>query len=149
MIFEVVAALKLANDAISTIKTSMNHVHSIKDLAKPLTQLADAKETLEKKSAKGDLEAFVELKQIQDQENRLKHMMIWEINRPDLWNEYQTFLETRKKLRENELKRIEMAKKKRREDIKNGIIVLAGAIAVISLIGAFIMMLQWFAKGDV
>jgi hypothetical protein len=148
MIFEVVAALKLANDAISTIKTSMGHVHSIKDLAKPLTQLADAKEAIKERADKGDLDAFVELKQIQDQEEALKRMMIWELNRGDLWTEYQTFLKTRKTLRDNERRRAELKKKKRREDIKNTIIVICGVIAVLSLVGAFIMMLQWFMKGN-
>ena len=142
-----ISAAKAANEAISVIKTSMGHVHSIKDLAQPLTKLADAKEAIKEKADKGDLDAFVELKQIQAEEEALKRMMVWELNRGDLWGEYQTFLKTRKQLRDAERKRVEEAKKRRRQEIKNAIIIVCGSIAVLSLVGAFVMILRYFSKG--
>ena len=138
MIFEAITALKIANDAISTLKTSLGHINSIKDVAAPLAKLADAKEELQEKADQGDLDAFVELKQIQDQEAAIKRMMIWELDRPHLWEEYQTFLRTRKQLRDNEKKRLAMRRANQRQLMKDAAIILGGVIATAAIIAVFI-----------
>jgi len=138
MIFEAITALKIANDAISTLKTSLGHINSIKDVAAPLAKLADAKEELQEKADQGDLDAFVELKQIQDQEAAIKRMMIWELDRPQLWEEYQTFLRTRKQLRENEKKRLAMRRANQKQLMKDAVIILGGLIATAAIIAVFI-----------
>ena len=138
MIFEAITALKIANDAISTLKTSLGHINSIKDVAAPLAKLADAKEELQEKADQGDLDAFVELKQIQDQEAAIKRMMIWELDRPQLWEEYQTFLRTRKQLRENEKKRLAMRRANQKQLMKDAAIILGGLIVTAAIIAVFI-----------
>ena len=53
MIFEAIAAIELANQAINGIKELAGHVTSVGQMGKQLTQLADAHEELEK-----DADAF-------------------------------------------------------------------------------------------
>ena len=48
MIFEAIAAIELANQAINGIKELAGHVTSVGQMGKQLTQLADAHEELEK-----------------------------------------------------------------------------------------------------
>jgi hypothetical protein len=104
MIFEAIAAVKLANEAIGAIKEFAGHVESVGQLGKPLTQLADAKEEIEKKAAEGSMEHFFELEKIKQREAEIKQLFIYS-GRPGLWDDYCTFLANRKQLRENQRKR--------------------------------------------
>jgi len=58
MIFEAIAAIKIANEAIGAIKEFAGHVESVGAMGKDLTKLADAKDELQKSAADGDMEAF-------------------------------------------------------------------------------------------
>ena len=49
MIFEALAAIKIANEAIGAIKEFAGHVQSVGEMGPQLTKLADAKEEIEKK----------------------------------------------------------------------------------------------------
>lgn len=147
MIFEAITALKIANDAISTLRTSLGHINSIKDVAAPLGKLADAKEELQEKADKGDLDAFVQLKEIQDQEEAIKRMMIWEMNRPHLWEQYQTFLSTRKKMRDNEKKRIKLRKANQKKLIKDAAIIVGGIVATVGIVFLFLWVIGEFKGG--
>ena len=64
MIFEAIAAIELANQAINGIKELAGHVTSVGQMGKQLTQLADAHEELEKDAEKGNMEAFWALEDI-------------------------------------------------------------------------------------
>jgi len=58
MIFEAIAAIKIANEAIGAIKEFAGHVESVGQMGKDLTKLADAKDELQKSAADGDMKAF-------------------------------------------------------------------------------------------
>ena len=148
MIFEAIAAIKVANDCIATLREAASNVNSIKDIAGPLGKLVDAEDTIKKKADEGDMEAFFALEQLKQERRAIREMMQWG-GRGGLWEDFVRFEKTRRELKENERKRAIQKKKERREAIKNTIIVVCGVIAVLSLVGAFIMMLQWFMKGDV
>lgn len=64
MIFEAIAAIELANQAINGIKELAGHVTSVGQMGKQLTQLADAHEELERDAEKGNMEAFWALEDI-------------------------------------------------------------------------------------
>jgi hypothetical protein len=55
MIFEAIAAIKIANEAIGAIKEFAGHVESVGQMGKDLTKLADAKDELQKSAADGDM----------------------------------------------------------------------------------------------
>lgn len=142
MIFEAIAAIKIANEAIGAIKEFAGHVESVGQMGKDLTKLADAKEDLEKKAKDGDMECFFELENIKRQEYEIKQMFIY-AGRPGLWEDYVTFIENRKRLRENERKRIAAEKARRRKLIKDWGIGIAVTIAALSAVGICGYFLYW------
>ena len=145
MIFEAIAAVKIANDAIGAVKELLGNVQSIGQIGDHLTKITDAKEDLKKKADDGDLRAFMQLEEIQKQEYQLKQMMIYE-GRPGLWTDYLNFQETRKKIKQNEIKRQEAAKAKRRRQIRDWSIGLAISIGVLSAVGLVGYIFYWLSK---
>jgi len=142
MIFEAIAAVKIANDAISAVKEFAGHINSVGELGPHLTKLADAKEQIEKKAKDGDMEAFFELEKIQQREAEIKQLFIYS-GRPGLWTDYQKFIANRKQLKENERKRIEQAKARKRRQIKEWTIGIAVTLAALSAVGLFGYILYW------
>jgi hypothetical protein len=142
VIFEAIAAIKIANEAIGAIKEFAGHIESVGAMGKDLTKLADAKEELEKKAKDGDMECFFELENIRRQEAEIKQMFIY-AGRPGLWQDYCTFIENRKTLRENERKRIATQKARRRKLIKDWSIGIAVTIAALSAVGICGYFLYW------
>ena len=142
MIFEAIAAIKIANEAIGAIKEFAGHVESVGQMGKDLTKLADAKEDLEKSAKEGDMEAFWALEDIKRHEAEVKQMFIYN-GRPGLWDDYCTFVNNRKTLRENEKKRAEAKRLAKRKAIKDGLIITAGLLGGITLIGVVGLILYW------
>lgn len=142
MIFEAIAAIKIANEAIGAIKEFAGHVSSVGEMGPQLTKLADAKEELEKKAKDGDMECFFELENIRRQEYEVKQMFIY-AGRPGLWEDYQRFIQNRKLLRENERKRIAKAKARRKKLIKEWGIGIAVTLAALSAVGLCAYFLYW------
>jgi len=118
MIFEAIAAIKIANEAIGAIKEFAGHVSSVGEMGPQLTKLADAKEEIEKKAKDGDMECFFELEKINQREAEIKQLFIYS-GRAGLWDDYQKFIANRKQLRENERKRAEAKKLARKKSIHN------------------------------
>lgn len=140
MIFEAIAAIKIANEAIGAIKEFAGHCQSVGEMGKDLTKLADAKEELQKSAKDGDMEAFWCLEDIKRHEAEIKRQFIYQ-GRPGLWDDYCKFIENRKQLRENERKRAEAKKAARKKAIRDGLVwtgvgllslgVVGGAVALV------------------
>jgi Na+/phosphate symporter len=145
VIFEVITAVKVANDAIGAVKELLSNVQSIGQIGDHLTKITDAKEELKQKADEGDLRAFMQLEEIQKQEYQLKQMMIYQ-GRPGLWEDYQNFQRTRKQIRENEIKRKEAAKAHRRRQIRDWCIGIAVTVGVLSAIGLVGYIFYWISK---
>ena len=145
MIFEAIAAVKVANDAIGAVKELLSNVQSIGQIGDHLTKITDAKEELKQKADEGDLRAFMQLEEIQKQEYQLKQMMIYQ-GRPGLWEDYQNFQRTRKQIRENEIKRQEAAKAHRRRQIRDWCIGITVTIGILSAIGLVGYVFYWISK---
>lgn len=129
-----------ANAAFKIIKETVNNGRELASAASAFSNLMTAKEDLERKvNKKGrsgqntDLEEFMALERIKQQEDHLREQMIW-AGRAGLWNDYQKFLaEARRKRREAEEMR-----RKRRQRLVHAVllgltiaIVGAGVIAVL------------------
>jgi len=142
MIFEAIAAVKLANEAIGAIKEFAGHVESVGQLGKPLTQLADAKEEIEKKAAEGSMEHFFELEKIKQREAEIKQLFVYS-GRPGLWDDYCTFLANRKQLRENQRKREAAKRARRKRLIKDCLIGTVVTIGVLGAVGIAVYILYW------
>ena len=142
MIFEAIAAIKIANEAIGAIKEFAGHCQSVGEMGKDLTKLADAKEELQKSAADGDMEAFWALEDIKRHEAEVKRQFIY-AGRPGLWDDYCTFIANRKQMRENERKREEAKKLARKKAIQNGFLYVAVGVAVLGVVGGAVALLLW------
>lgn len=145
MIFEAIAAIKIANEAIGAIKEFAGHVESVGQMGKDLTKLADAKDELQKSAADGDMEAFWALEDIKRHEAEVKQQFIY-AGRPGLWDDYCTFIANRKTLRENERKRIAAQKARRKKLIKDWSIGIGATIAVLSVVGFAVWAIYWLVQ---
>ena len=142
MIFEAIAAIKIANEAIGAIKEFAGHVSSVGEMGPQLTKLADAKEEIEKKAKGGDMQCFFELEKIHQREAEIKQLFIYS-GRAGLWDDYQKFIANRKQLRANEKKRAEAKKLARKKAIQNGFLYVAVGIAIIGVVGGAVAFLLW------
>ena len=133
MFFEAIAAIEVANQAIRGIKELAGHVTSVGQMGKHLTNLADAREDIQKQADAGDTNAFFHLEEIKQREYEIKQLFIY-AGRPRLWEDYQTFLRNRKELRKKQREREKAKRLAKRKAIKNGFIytavILAGCLTV-------------------
>lgn len=108
------AELAAANAAFSVIKTAVQNGKEIAAAGSAIAEFVGAKETLEKKANKkgggNDLEEFMALEQIREQEEQLRQMMIY-LGRPGLWSDWQKFqAKARVARREQEQERLRKRK---------------------------------------
>src|SRR5210317_1512415 len=140
MIFEAIAAIQIANEAIGAIKEFAGHVQSVGEMGKDLTKLADAKDELQKNAADGDMEAFWALEDIKRHEAEVKQMFIYN-GRPGLWDDYCKFIANRKQMRENQRKREEAKRLAKKQAIKTGLVYVGVGLAVFGVVGGAVALL--------
>jgi len=145
VIFEAIAAIKIANEAIGAIKEFAGHVESVGQMGKDLTKLADAKDELEKSAKDGDMEAFWALEDIKRHEMEVKNMFIYQ-GRPGLWDDYCKFIANRKELRRKAQEREKAKRLARKKAIKSGLVIGAVVVGSVTLIGTIILMLMWILQ---
>jgi len=145
MIFEAIAAIKIANEAIGAIKEFAGHCQSVGEMGKDLTKLADAKEELEKNAKDGDMEAFWALEDIKRHEAEVKQMFIYN-GRAGLWDDYCTFISNRKEMRRKAVEREKAKKLARRKAIKNGLVIGGASLLILTAVGGAIYMVYWLVS---
>jgi hypothetical protein len=130
------AELAAANAAFAVIKQCVQNGRELTAAGTAIANFVTAKEELQrkgnKKKGKGaggpDLEEFMALEKIREQEEQLKLLMIY-TGRPGLWNDWQKFqAEARKSRRVQE----ELAKRRRQEILE--MIAIGGLVTVIAAI---------------
>jgi antitoxin (DNA-binding transcriptional repressor) of toxin-antitoxin stability system len=145
------AELAAANAAFAVIKQCVQNGRELTSAGEAIAKFVTAKEELQrkgsKKKARGvntpDLEEFMALEKIREQEEQLKQFMIY-AGRPGLWNDWQKFqAEARKSRRVQE----ELAKRRREEIIE---MMGYGLVAVI-IVGVLIAFAFWalWMKGGI
>lgn len=142
MIFEAIAAIKIANEAIGAIKEFAGHVQSVGEMGPQLTKLADAKGEIEKKAKDGDMDAFFALEDIRKKEAEIKQMFIYN-GRAGLWDDYQKFIANRKQMRENEKKREEAKRLAKKKAIKTALTYGAVGIFTLGVVGGAVAFLYF------
>ena len=144
------AELAAANAAFSVIKSAISNGRELTAVAKQIGDFVTAKEELtrkgNKKKRKGvggsDLEEFMALEKIREQEEHLKQIMIY-AGRPGLWNDWQRFLaEARKSRRVQE----ELARRKREEMMEVVGWVIVGLVVTLGIVALFYFV--WVLKND-
>ena len=145
MIFEAIAAIKIANEAIGAIKEFAGHVESVGAMGKDLTKLADSKAELEKAAKDGDMEAFWALEDIKRHEAEIKRQFIY-AGRPGLWEDYCTFIANRKQLRENARKREAAEKARKKKLIKDILLGTAVTVGILGAVGIVVYAVYWMVS---
>jgi len=140
------AELAAANAAFGVIKSFISNGKELASCGKQISDFVFAKEQIEKKAkkqrAKGvrtnDLEEFMALEKIKQQEEELKQIMIY-AGRPGLWQDWQRFqAEARKSRRYAE----KMAEKHRQEMLE----IAGWVFGVTIFVGIVIAMVYSLAK---
>ena len=135
------AELAAANAAFSVIKTAVQNGKEIAAAGNAIAQFVGAKEDLQRKATKkgggSDLEEFMALEQIREQEEQLKQIMIY-AGRPGLWGDWQRF-QAKARIARREAE--EAAIRKRKKIFEITVITLFFVLGL-TIFGAFVALLM-------
>lgn len=128
------AELAIANAAFAVIKEAIANGQDLTRVAKEATSYFDSKSTISKKAnkngKKSDMEAFMALESLKQQEEVLRETMIY-AGRPNLYDDWLQFqADCKRKRRQEEIERQRKAAKNRQliVQIFTGICVAAVAV---------------------
>jgi hypothetical protein len=139
-----IAEIMLANAAFGAIKETIQNGGDLLSAGQKLFDYFDAKSTIQKKAREGgmksDLEEFMALEKLKQQEAELKQMMIYQ-GRGGMWDDWQQFQVEARKKREKAEAEAKVKRMKRIEAIKTFgmvtlLVIMLGGLGVI--IGAII-----------
>jgi hypothetical protein len=141
-----IAEIMLANAAFGAIKETIQNGGDLLSAGQKLFDYFDAKSTIQKKAREGgmksDLEEFMALEKLKQQEAELKQMMIYQ-GRGGMWDDWQQFQVEARKKREKAEAEAKVKRMKRIEALKTAgmvtlLIVMLGGLGVI--IAAIVIM---------
>lgn len=134
------AELAAANAAFAVIKQAVSNGKEIAAAGNAIAQFVGAKEKLERKADKtgtgSDLEAFLALEKIKEQEKQLKELMIY-TGRPGLWNDWQKFQAKARVAR----REAEVASAAKRKKIVEGTIIAAFIACCIAVLASLVLLI--------
>jgi hypothetical protein len=141
-----IAEIMLANAAFGAIKETIQNGGDLLSAGQKLFDYFDAKSTIQKKAREGgmksDLEEFMALEKLKQQEQELKQMMIYQ-GRGGMWDDWQQFQVEARKKREKAEAEAKVKRIKRIEALKTTgmvalLVIMLGGLGV--LIGAIVIM---------
>jgi hypothetical protein len=133
------AELAAANAAFSIIKQAVQNGKELQEASGAIVKFVGAREELSRRAKKkkkpgvqtSELEEFMALEKLKQQEAQLKELMIW-TGRPGLWNDWQKYqAEARKSRRVQEA----LARKRREEFIQAFAIILGILVGIAGVTG--------------
>ncbi len=143
------AEIAAANAAFAVIKGAIRNGKEIADVASQVGKYVNATEDLRKKGEKkrrsvggADLEEFMHLEKLKQQEEELKQLMIY-TGRPGLWHDWIKF---QAQARKDRLAAAEARKRKIEQWVEIAIIV---ALCVVGMVGlAALVAWAFYLKGN-
>jgi hypothetical protein len=141
-----IAELMVANAAFGVIKETIQNGGDLLSAGQKLFDYFDSKAVIQKKAREGgmksDLEEFMALERLKQQEAELRQMMIYQ-GRGGLWDDWMQFQVEARKKREKAEAEARLKRQKRIEALKTTglvilLVVMLGGLGVI--IGAIIYM---------
>jgi len=143
------AEIAAANAAFAAIKMAIQNGREIADVASQVGKYVNATEDLRKKGEKkkrgiggADLEEFMHLEKLKQQEEELKQLMIY-TGRPGLWHDWIKF---QAQARKDRLAAAEARKRKIEQWVEIAIIV---AVCVVGTVGlAALVAWAFYLKGN-
>ena len=144
------AELAAANAAFVVIKSFVSNGKDLASCGKQISDFVFAKENIEKEVNKqkakgvtgGDLEEFMALEKLKQQEEELKQIMIY-VGRPGLWADWQKFQAQERKARREQ----ERLDRKRREEILTVVQWVVGvSLSFVGLVAVVYYAAKWAGK---
>jgi len=139
------AEIAAANAAFGVLKTALTNGRDLYECSNVAKKYFDNKSVIAKRVAskgKSDLDAFMALEKIKEQEEWLKEHMIY-AGRPDMYSDFLKFQSERKQEREREARADALKRRNNLKLIKQFITIVGISIAVIPVvIYAFIYFLS-------
>ena len=133
------AELAIANSAFAIIKESISNGSELTSVAGHVASYFDSKSSIAKKANKSgnksDIEAFMALEALKEQETELREIIQWH-GRAGLWDDWLQFQSQAKKDRAHEEKERLYAKAKHKQNIVEMFTVICTALIAIPTIGA-------------
>jgi hypothetical protein len=142
--------LAAANAAFAVIKEAVQNSGDIMNAGQALFQYFDNKDAIQKKANakggenRGDLEEFMALEKLKQQEEELKQMMIYS-GRGGLWQDWLKFQSDAKRKREEAEKEKIRRKQRIIGRIKDGFMILL-IVVLLGGIGAIIGFAIWMSR---
>ena len=131
------AEIAAANAAFSLLKTALSNGKELYDCTGAATQFFDNKSVIAKRVAdkgQSDMQAFMALEKIKEQEAWLKEYMIY-AGRADMYNDWLQFQADAKRARAQEEKDTLHAKAKHRKQMVEFFTVVCTALVAVPAIG--------------
>ena len=133
------AELAACNAAFSVIRTAIANGKEIADVGSSIASFVGAKEDLQRKAPRkgggSDLQEFLALEKIKQQEAELKQIMI--AGRPGLWREWQAFQAKARVAR----REAEIAAANKRRKIIDGCIIAAFVVGCLAVIAGLVLLI--------
>lgn len=131
------AELAAANAAFAIIKEAVSNGKDLLSAGSAISDFVNAKEDLRKNGEKkkkspfasNELEEFLALEKIKEQEEHLKQIMIWS-GRAGLWDDWQKF---QAEARKERLRQKEEALRKRQEFIELMQLIIVGVVILVGI----------------
>lgn len=134
------AELAAANAAFAVIKQAVQNGKEIAAAGNAVAEFVGAKEKLQAKAQKkgggSDLEEFMALEKLKQQEDELKTIMIY-AGRPGLWHDWQKFQAKARVAR----REAEIAAAAKRKKIVEGTIIGAFILCCLAVLGALVALI--------
>ena len=134
------AELAAANAAFAVIKQAVANGKEIAAAGNAIASFVGAKEKLERKAQQkgggSDLEEFLALEKIKEQEKQLKELMIY-TGRPGLWNDWQRFQAKARVAR----REAEVTAARKRKKIIDGTIIAVFILLIVGILGCIVALI--------
>ena len=134
------AELAAANAAFAVIKQAVQNGKEIAAAGSAIAEFVGAKEKLQaraqKKGGGSDLEEFMALEKIRQQEDELKTIMIY-AGRPGLWHDWQRFQAKARVAR----REAEIAAAEKRRKIFDGVIIATFIVGCLAVVAGLVLLI--------
>lgn len=134
------AELAAANAAFAVIKQAVSNGKEIAAAGNAIAEFVGAKEKLQQKAQKkgggSDLEEFMALEKIREQEEQLKQIMIY-AGRPGLWGDWQKFQAKARVAR----REAEIAAARKRKKIVEGTLIGLFIVLCVLILGSIVALI--------
>ena len=134
------AELAAANAAFAVIKQAVSNGKEIAAAGSAIAEFVGAKEKLQQKAQKkgggSDLEEFMALEKIREQEEQLKQIMIY-AGRPGLWHDWQRFQAKARVAR----REAEIAAAAKRKKIVEGTLIGLFILLCLAVLGSLVALI--------